>query len=328
MAKVIGPCLSLDAAGTIGKLGTFQKRLSGHSLYLRNFPGGREPFSPSPAQNVQRAAFKVVAQQWATLDSNYKDQWDDLAKEIGEVGTGFHLYCKLKGVNPTMVNVLDFDGINDYVNLGTDFLGTTALTIEGWFNVRTVGGAGSGRILDNGELAFMAVTVGGNMFYFYSAIVTAAKTAVGAWVAGEWVHVAVSRTANNPALTNFYINGVLSGAANQSSGNPTNGIVNLYMGDRTTGGRAFDGWIAQFRVWNLVLAQADIAIHSKKYTDISFTNTAGCSASNLIAHYKMLEGLGSSLIDSSGKGKTGAFKAAGEPAWKKQTLFKDLYGLT
>ena len=62
-----------------------------------------------------------------------------------------------------------------------------------------------------------------------------------------WYHIVCTST--DIGIANFYIDGVLSGTANQNSGTPTAGTTNIIIGNRNAGDRTFDGRIADLIVW-------------------------------------------------------------------------------
>lgn len=331
MPKVTGPCFSLDAQKSMRKTITYQRRPSGNVVFPWSRPGGREPFAYSSAQWAQRAKVKAYVAAWRALDVNYREQWDDLAKELGEIGTGYHLYIKNKGVYPGMVNVLWCDGVNDTVNCGkkSSLNFTTEFTIEGWNKQKDLLTADSfiGRHRWNGKMTgfFADVKVDQKLEFMLGDGVahTLVQTEAGVISAGESFHFACTFVGG---VGTIYKNGVLRKAQAGCVYAP-NLPGNMYVSYADAG--IFGGLIGEVRVWNKALDVKDIAIHAKKYRDISCANTTGCSEkSNLVAHYKMLEGTGTVLVDSSGYGNDGSFLGAGQPAWKQAALFKDIYGLT
>jgi hypothetical protein len=95
MAKVNGPLLSLDAQKTIGKTLTFQRRPSGHAVYLFSKPGSVKKFTPSADQLTQRDNIKLLVESWQALSSAEKHQWDIEAQNAHYVGTGYHYFIHL-----------------------------------------------------------------------------------------------------------------------------------------------------------------------------------------------------------------------------------------
>jgi hypothetical protein len=96
MAKVTGPSLALGAGGTVGEALTFQKKGKGHAVY-----GHKEhKDAKSAAQLAQRSTIGSLVAQWQALSASIKEFWDQIAKEVGYVGTGYHYFIHLGGVLP------------------------------------------------------------------------------------------------------------------------------------------------------------------------------------------------------------------------------------
>jgi hypothetical protein len=168
--------------------------------------------------------------------------------------------------NPTVVSssrgvpVIDFDGTADAINTGSDFIGAQSLTVSCWIKIDSYGET-AGRILDNGNLIFSVRNDGtlANGVQFISNGATSALSAANAITTGTWYHVAVSRVSSGGSTTNIYINGVLSGTANQSSGTPAAGSTNVFIGSNGVGTRDFDGQISDLMVFNRVLTATEIS---------------------------------------------------------------------
>jgi len=75
MVKVLGPMMSFEASGTIGKIATFSK--------WKGRPYVRQRVSPSnPKSALQvsvRAMMRFLSQSWAAVGSTPKGTWEDLA---------------------------------------------------------------------------------------------------------------------------------------------------------------------------------------------------------------------------------------------------------
>ena len=212
-----------------------------------------------------------------------------------------------------------FDGVNDYVDLGADFIGTPELTIEVLVKLEGAGGSSSGRILENGKCNLLVA--GAGQVYFYSDGATDAISSPGeiALDNSRWDHIIITRTVAGAA--NIYVNGSLTpSGGQQASGTPAAGTTNVRLGDRVAGARTLDGKMVEFRIWDKILHLDDIAIHFTNARDITCINTAACTyAANCLVHFPMLEGSGIKLVDASGHGRTGSFRGAGEPAWSTDT---------
>jgi len=83
MPKVMGPVLSLDAQGSLGKKVTFQRRPSGSVIYPFAKPGSRvkKGALPSTAQKVIRDYYKEAVAKWKQLTPAQKKMWDDWVKQ-------------------------------------------------------------------------------------------------------------------------------------------------------------------------------------------------------------------------------------------------------
>jgi len=116
-------------------------------------------------------------------------------------------------------NVGEFDGSDDYINCGDDFLGTGALTIMAWIRPTAFGTFPNYQKTIVGNTKVRFETYGsGDKLRFSSDGTTLVYSAASSITLHEWQHVAVTRDANGAA--NFYVNGVLSGTADQASGTP------------------------------------------------------------------------------------------------------------
>src|SRR3989344_426852 len=146
-----------------------------------------------------------------------------------------------------------FEGVNASVAIGSEFIGTSPLTISAWIYPRSGGGQGGGRIVNNNRTIF---GMGSTRISFTSSGSTTATTGGGTIAYGQWHHVIVTRDASG--VTNFYRNSVSLGATNQNSGTPTTGTENVFLGNRGTGLTGFDGTIDEVRIYNRVLSAAEI----------------------------------------------------------------------
>ena len=162
-------------------------------------------------------------------------------------------------------SALDFDGANTKIDCGSDFIGTSACTIEAWIYLDGWGEGGVssqlGRILDNGncKLTVNSDYLSPNNNLLFQSITgaeTVARSAANSLSLNQWYHIVVTRTSANPALANLYINGVLSGTANQSSGTPTAGTTNVIIGNNNAQTLTFDGPIARVDIYNEVKSAA------------------------------------------------------------------------
>ncbi|MCK9370681.1 LamG domain-containing protein [Candidatus Dojkabacteria bacterium] len=191
---------------------------------------------------------------WFTLvslggaDTNYTE-WDDVTlQEVDflteNLGTGSDVKVGdsgLYGVTQAPYNGFVYDGANSYLDCGSDVVGTSAGTFAALVNLTGVGEGARGRIFDNGKFFFL-VNVSANMNVGLSSDgATYAFSATNSLSLGNWNTVIGTRT--GAGATNLYVNGVLSGTANQSSGTPVAGTTNLIIGNNAGRSITFNGTI-------------------------------------------------------------------------------------
>lgn len=97
MAKVTGPVLSLGAKGTVGDALTYQKKGKGHAVYGHK----KHKDAKSASQLAQRTQIGSLVSQWQALTDYVKELWDQAAKSVAYVGTGYHYFIHKGGVYPT-----------------------------------------------------------------------------------------------------------------------------------------------------------------------------------------------------------------------------------
>jgi len=164
-----------------------------------------------------------------------------------------------------------FDGVDDYIEiphhenqLGRNLL--NGFTISAWINPKSIGEGTRGRILDkstaaNGDNGFQfnMLSSGGIKAMFKINVGTAATSAELSL--NLWTHVLI--TVSSGQLANYYMNGVLSGVANQNLVQTISTITTtnaMRIGNRSTATDAtFDGVIRDVRMWNKVLTADEIA---------------------------------------------------------------------
>lgn len=150
----------------------------------------------------------------------------------------------------------DFDGDASSLNETTgspDFIGVSALTVTGWFKIRGWGAASTGRIVDNARFGIVFVNTG-KLLSSSDGYVTNAQSAADSVILNQWHHFMVTRTATG--VTNFYIDGVLSGTADQPG--DADGVLSavgataVYIGNRAAQDRGCDGIIKDLRFYTEV----------------------------------------------------------------------------
>ncbi len=159
-------------------------------------------------------------------------------------------------------NLMLFDGADSKIDAG-------ALSVEGdititaWMFANSRGEGNSGDIMNNGKLIF-SILNSDNIFTFLSDGATSKFSGNNSdlLVLGKWAFVAVTRT--SAGITNFYINTILNGVADQSSGTPEAGTTNLVLGNNNVQNSTFDGFLDPVKIYSGILTTQEL---SQSYTE-------------------------------------------------------------
>ncbi|MEM6345549.1 MAG: LamG-like jellyroll fold domain-containing protein [Bacteroidota bacterium] len=220
------------------------------------------------------------------------------------------------GQIPGSGSTINFDGLNDYVNIpNTPALNTPNITIEAWIKADSYGpnpwsnsivnkeGWASGnqgyafRCGQGGRLSF---NIGHNGVWYET--VSAAVMTTNRWyhVAGTYDGLAVR----------IFVNGVQVGVTNHV-GAITNGIYDVKVGQLSfTGGgnRLFDGQIDEVRIWNQALTPATMRDWMCQKLDNTHPDFG-----SLVVYLPLDEGTGNTANGSAGTTLTGSL--VGAPTW-------------
>jgi len=144
-----------------------------------------------------------------------------------------------------------FDGTGDYLQSSGDFFSGqgTARTFQCWIYVVSMPGAGTSQGIfsgaNSGGNLSLRYDSGGTLKLDNTGTAEIATSASGAIKAGQWTHVAVTRTTGN--LYTLYVNGSSVG----SGTNSTNMGSSTYLAS-LTGGSTLNGYMTDIRVTNTV----------------------------------------------------------------------------
>lgn len=162
---------------------------------------------------------------------------------------------------PSGLTALLFNGSTDGVDCGDEIIGAGDVTFVGWVRIDSLGSGSSGiygTILNNGKFSITLNDSGGPRIQFtsdgYSTIIYGTRNDV---VYGLWHHLVITRAADG--TTNIYINTALSGSADQNSGTPAAGVINLCIGNNSSASRCLDGACSLMRVYDYILSSDEIA---------------------------------------------------------------------
>jgi hypothetical protein len=153
-----------------------------------------------------------------------------------------------------------FDGVDDYINVSTDIIGTGADSVCSWiyptsFDLQT---GNNPFIMGNGKFYFW-IRGATNDIGVRSDGTNTANSEAGSIALNSWYHVCVSRD-NTGSSTNIYVNGKLSGTANQDSGTPTAGNYDLLIGNAPNiATRYFSGSIDEVIIYNKTISANEIS---------------------------------------------------------------------
>ncbi len=209
-------------------------------------------------------------------------------------------YAKVIYADPTN-RALEFDGVDDVVvvssppNIPEDFTFDAWIYLEGWGEHET----GFGRILDWGNLAIF-VNGEGHAFYEDHSIVCHMILSNGSEVAlntgplelNKWTHVTFIYDADG--TPKFGIDGSEKSGV-FPVGDKTSALgrivlspsAKLYIGEAPSGERAFNGRIANWRLWNGIKAASvlkDSASNDGLYIGFPFSEGSGNDATSQGAH--------------------------------------------
>lgn len=147
---------------------------------------------------------------------------------------------------------------NNRVGFTNEIIGAGDCSIVALINPASIGET-TGRILDNGKAIFFCAPTN-SLSFTSNGATTLAYSANNAVPYGVWSHVVVTRKALEASSeANFYVNGRLSGTANQNSGLPVAGTVGLKIGTNSALTRDYDGKIEFVYIYNRVLTVSEVA---------------------------------------------------------------------
>jgi hypothetical protein len=157
------------------------------------------------------------------------------------------------------ISAMDFNGVNSRLDCGNYDGLVGDKTFIAWVKPRSFSLAYGNRILDNFKLSIkvaIASVIDTAYIQLTSDAIVTASAAIDTLKAGRSYMVVCTRT--DAGVTNIYINGVLSGTANQSSGTPVAGTGNLIIGNNGSGDRAWNGALSGLRILSGILSVAEI----------------------------------------------------------------------
>lgn len=197
------------------------------------------------------------------------------------------------------------------VDCGTDWLGTGAITLSIWLKRVQKQGTSNVRLFDNGTtyMSFGGVTSGSATSSKIVFVSDGSADGVGNAKSGDitnitnWNHYVVTRNASGTC--NFYVNGILSGSANQASGTPGAATTNLIIGNNAASTRsAYTCLLSKAMTFNRVLTANEI------YALARNNKLPADSDTSLQSFHPLDDGKGGTVArDLSRYGRTGTLTA-------------------
>ncbi len=245
-------------------------------------------------------------------------------------------------LNGKFGKAIEFDGNNDYVNLGapSELADLGPLTISAWIFPRTLGGASRGRIVDkaidtgagNGYIFIISSTNSVNSIQFwrgYSDTALARFSAPDTVSFNTWQHVVVTWDGTSSASSvHFYKNGVETGYNPSVDGvgtlSPDIGS-SLRIGNSADFSRGFDGLIDEVKIYPYALSENEIKTDYNRGMSAvmgSVSSATAATSSNAasraycvpgstdycappVGEWKFDEMAGTTIYDTSGNGNDG-----------------------
>ncbi|MCB0565982.1 MAG: T9SS type A sorting domain-containing protein [Phaeodactylibacter sp.] len=223
-------------------------------------------------------------------------------------------------------NCLDFDGINDFINIGNVHnLGTSDFTIEAWIYLESL--STSNKIINKGQTVAGTPSNAGyalrtsysnpeeiNFSVGHSDGSFIRATYLGVAI-NTWYHVAGVRNGTNIIL---YLDGVAVATANSGVVYDVDTNIPLAIGALHRGSYGYtsefmDGKIDEVRIWNRALCAEEIAL----YNSCAITTPKP----NLIAVYNFNQNSGLTATDASGNDNNGILTNG--PVWKSSPVAPD-----
>jgi Concanavalin A-like lectin/glucanases superfamily/Secretion system C-terminal sorting domain len=181
---------------------------------------------------------------------------------------------------PSNAGALNFDGINDQVNLGSWF-NYQEFTVEMWVK----SGATQvtyADIIDNNHTDFRSWVCQQNLGTtneYHFGVAGADDIVSFTLTADKWQHIALVKDASSIKV---YVDGNLIGSSPDNNSIPYDGTEFLRLGNWGDGGRNWNGEMDETRIWSKALSQSEI--QTQKDCEITGTETG------LISYYKFNQG--------------------------------------
>jgi len=155
-----------------------------------------------------------------------------------------------------------FNSTTSKVDAGSQIAGTGNITLLSWYNATGYGEGNAGRIVDNGKFWVRLNSTNTKLTVTSDGATEVSGATASAPLSAE-TFVAVTRTSTG--VVNIYLNGVLTGSANQASGTTANGSTNLIIGNNNAASATHAGTLSHVRIFSKILTTTQIGqIYNKE----------------------------------------------------------------
>lgn len=250
--------------GTIDEVKIFTRALSASEVRTLYQTGKTKVISSDPAKSTT-----INVSKNDRLTSNLAGLWSfngsdtnwSTNKALDRSGNGrdasmINMSTTTSPVGGKVGQALLFTNSTNRLVTTSDPIGTGATTITAWIYLNSYGGGNLGRIVDNTKTLFYVTSSSNRLSFSSNVTVNDAFSAASSIGFNRWIFVAVAR--NSSGTANLYVDGLLSGTANQNSGTPSSGATIMYIGNSSATTRGFDGKIDELRVYNAELSASQI----------------------------------------------------------------------
>ena len=265
------PSIRLNSYATVGKVYRVSFKAKSPTLTTDNMYGWSSTIAPrtvlsSPALSTSWQLYDLIFTQG--IDTIFR-----LGFAVTSTGVVYfkdiNIYEYIPAITNTSTSIvrsgrvwaMDFNGSTSKVDCGSYNDLTSDKTFIVWAYTRSRGEGLLGRIISNGNGALSKVTLRvpttGTGYQYTADFSNYAYSADGTLLFNKWTLIILTRTSTG--VTNFYINGALSGTANQASGTPAAGPFNITIGNAPDQSYTFDGALSNVRVINGILTAQEIA---------------------------------------------------------------------
>ena len=149
-----------------------------------------------------------------------------------------------------------FNGSGSYIQPTSDPIGLSTTTISVWVNINSFSGIDSSLFIIYGNnTRFRLSQTNSRVEWSNNGFTNTCVSANINSTKNKWTHILVTRNENQ--VVNIYVNGVLSGTANQTCGSTTSALLGK-IGISVTNSNKFIGYMDDLRVYNRVLGQQEI----------------------------------------------------------------------